>query len=51
MDEGLMWIGCLVVLGAFVRILAQGIRTSGLKRLGWFVEFHNEEKPPKPPNK
>lgn len=51
MGEGLMWIGGLVVLSVFVTIFAKGIRTSGLKRVGWFAEFHNEEKPPKQLNK
>jgi hypothetical protein len=44
MFTALALIGALVVIGFLIRACAQGIRTSGLKRVGWFAEFHDDEK-------
>lgn len=51
MMEGLTLIGALVVIGFLIKVFSQGIRDSGLKKVGWFAEFHNDEKPPRQLNK
>jgi hypothetical protein len=47
MWEAFGYIGLVVVIGGLVTVLARAVRTSGLKKVGWFAEFNHDEKPPK----
>jgi hypothetical protein len=40
-------IGFLVVLGVVLKYLPKAIRETGVKRVHFGVEFHENEKPPK----